>query len=544
MDQRVLCGPGEATSASGRDHMARPKRPLRLVFAGLAAACALAFAAPAPATAEQVLRIGAFGSDAGRIDPHYGNTGADLYLISLMFDGLVRFPPGTMDPTQIEPDLAESWETSEDGRTWTFHLRQGVQFHGGFGEFTADDAVFSLERSMDPDRSAYAGNYAAFESVTALDDYTVEIKLTDPVPDFLGLVVNHRAGMVVSRAAAEDVGEENYHTRPIGTGPFAFVEYVPNQYVTLEAFEEHHRGRPQIDSILYRYIGSENTRELAFRNNEIDLFYGRREQDWVERMSALPEADVEIFEPAQARLLNINRSMAPLDDIRVRQAIAHAIDRDEFRDLVGRDITRTMPTVVPIGFAGHAGDLEPLPFDPDKSRELLAEAGYPDGFTVPALISQIASLNVPMQLTQEQLRRVGIVMDLEEMEHVAYHAGIRRNESGIVLYGPAAFPSAEDILTPFFHSRSTVQTPEAQLNFSHCSIADEVIEAASRETDDDRRMELYREAQILIMEDVCAIPIFELMQVFVRRANLELGYELEGNLNLGPPILAETRFVD
>lgn len=498
------------------------------------------FSAAPPAYAQETLRIGAFGADANRLDPHLSGTGADVYLFSLIFNGLVRYKPGTIDTSSFEPDLAESWEASEDGRTWTFKLRQGVQFHGGYGELTADDVVFSLERAADQDRSSYASQLAAFESVTALDPYTVEIKLSTPVPLLLGLVANARQGLILSKKAAEELGDGNYEQRPIGTGPFEFVEYLPQQYVTLKAFPDHFHGAPQIDEITYRYISSDNTRELAFRNGEIDLFYGKREQDWVDRMRELPDAEVDIFEPSQSRLLHINRNVKPLDDIRVRQAIQHAINREEFIQLVGKDITRELYTTVPIGFAGHADDVRGPEYNPDRAKELLAEAGYPDGLTLNVKISTISSLNVPMLLIQEQLRRVGITVELDELDHTAWHAAIRRDESALVIYGAAAAPWADTILTPFFHSSAAIGAANAETNFSHCSVADEEIDAARIEPDEAKRNELYKQAQIKTLEDACAVPIFELMQVYLRRSNIDLGYELKGDINLGPPIVPET----
>jgi peptide/nickel transport system substrate-binding protein len=357
---------------------------------------------------------------------------------------------------------------------------------------------------------------------------------------FLGLVANARQGLIISKKAAEELGDGNYEQRPIGTGPFEFVEYLPQQYVTLLAFEDHFRGRPQIDEITYRYISSDNTRELAFRNGEIDLFYGRREQDWVERMRSVEDAEIDIFEPSQSRLLHINRTIAPLDNILVRQAIQHAINREEFIQLVGQDITRELYTTVPIGFAGHAEDVRAPEYDPERAKELLAEAGYPDGLTLNVKISTISSLNVPMLLIQDQLRRVGITVELDEMDHAAWHAAIRRDESALVIYGAAAAPWADTILTPFFHSSAAIGAPSAETNFSHCSVADEQIDAARVESDEGRRNELLRQAQINTLEDACAVPIFELMQVYARRSNIDLGYELEGDINLGPPILPET----
>lgn len=504
---------------------------------------ALATTVPAHAQ-QQVLRIGAFGGDANKLDPHSSSTGADVYLFSLIFNGLVRYKPGTMDTSAFEPDLAESWESSADGLTWTFKLRQGVQFHGGFGELTSEDVVYSLERAADADRSAHALQLADVDSVTALDPYTVEIKLKRPVPLFLGLVANARQGLIISKKAAEELGDANYATRPIGTGPFEFVEYKPQQFVSLKGFETHFNGAPEIDEITYRYISSDNTRELAFRNGEIDLFYGKREQDWVDRMRELPEAKVAIFEPSQSRILHINRNIKPLDDIRVRQAIQHAINPEEFIQLVGKDITRELYTTVPIGFAGHAEDVRAPEYNPDRAKELLAEAGFADGLTLNVKISTISSLNVPMLLIQEQLRRVGINVELDEIDHTAWHAAIRRDESALVIYGAAAAPWADTVLTPFFHSNAAIGAPNAETNFSHCSVADADIDAARIEPDEAKRNELYKQAQIKTLEDACGMPIFELMQVYVLRSNIELGYELKGDINLGPPILPETKIVN
>lgn len=512
-------------------------------FGKLVAAAALSagLSVAMPAAAQQELKVGAFGTDATRLDPHVSTTGADVYLFTFIYNGLVRFRPGSMDPATLEPDLAERWETSPDGLTWTFFLRKGVQFHGGYGELTSEDIVYSLSRAADPKASGSSASFAAFKSVEAVDAYTVRITLKEAVPLMLGIVSNYRGGMMISKKAALELGE-NFHTKPIGTGPFQFVEYKPKQFVQLTAFPQHFRGKPQVEKVIYRYIDSDNSRELAFRNKEIDLFYGRREQDWVERMKKDPEIAIDIFEPAQSRLLHINRTKKPFDDARVRRAVQYAIDREEFLELVGRDITRPLFAPVPIGFAGQHKELKKYTYDPAKAKALLAEAGFPNGFSVKTQISKISSLNVPMTLIQEQLRRVGINVELEVLDHSAWHASIRRNESPLVIYGAAQFPIADDFLTPIFHSNARMGGPNAALNFSHCAVADAEIDAARGEVDAAKRDALYRTAQEKIMDDGCAVPIFELMQVYGRRKNFDLGYKLTGDLNLGPPITPEARF--
>ncbi len=498
---------------------------------------------PTAANAQEILNVGAFGADANQLNPFLSGGGQDQALFGYIFNGLTRFPPGSMDPDDIELDLAQSYEASEDGLTWTFVLRDGVQFHHGYGELAAADVVYSLNRARNPETSGFAANLDAIETVEALDDKTVRITLAAPVPTLLGKLADPSGGLIVSQKAAEELGDD-IKAFMVGTGPFQFDSYTPKQQTELSAHSDYFRGAPKIERIVYRYIPDETARELAFASGEIDLFYGRREQDWVDRMREQypDEIEILIFAPSQSRVLHMNMAKPPLDDVRVRQAIQHAINRDEFQQLVGEDITQQLISPVPSGFLGQTTDVPTYDYDPEKSRELLAEAGYPDGLTIEVLTSKIASLRTPYELVMEQLRQVGIDADTEFVDHAAWHAQIRQDESGLIIYGGAPFPDADSFLTPFFLGSSAIGEPGAQTNFSHCTVADEEINAARSELDPDKRNELWATAQQKIMEEACAVPIFELLQVWGKRANLDLGYELEGSLNLGPPITENTEF--
>ena len=204
----------------------------------LFAAATLALLAAAPALAQapagKVLTIGMAAADISQLDPFRATSTQDKPVVSWIFNGLVRFKPGSTSLETLEPDLAESWTRSEDGRTWTFALRKGVKFHGGYGEMTADDVVFSLKRAADPKTSSFATDYAAFDTIEALDPQTVKITLKHPVPSLLGLVANYHGGNVLSRKAVEALGND-FRLKPIGTGPFAFAEYKPNESVRLTA---------------------------------------------------------------------------------------------------------------------------------------------------------------------------------------------------------------------------------------------------------------------------------------------------------------------
>ncbi len=508
---------------------------------GIVSVFIMLFFVSSPAQAETVLKVGIGMTDAGQLDPHISSKTQDKCVFGWMFNGLVRLKPGSMDLNALEPDLAERWETSADGLVWTFHLRKGAKFHGDYGELTAEDVVYSLQRAKNPKTSGFSSDYTNFTSIEAVDSYTVRITLDKSVPSLLALVSNYHGGNIVSKKAAEAMGED-FKTHPIGTGPFAFVEYKAKQNVTLVAHKDYFRGTPKIDKIIYRYIPSAASRELAFTKGELDLTYGVRQKQWVDRMRKKEGIIVDVFQPGELRTLHMNMSKKPFDDIRVRKAVAHAISRDDVAAFLGKDVTQLNYTVVPNGYLGHSNNVVRYEYNPDKAKALLKEAGYPDGFKTTAIISKRPPLLAPMQIVQEQLRLVGITLELDVVEHATFHQQIRKDLSPLVLYGAARFPIADTYLTQFYHSRSIVATSTAVTNFSHNNVADAEIDAARSEADPQKRKELWQQAQQKIMDTCVAYPFLELLQVWVRKGNLDYGYDLQAALTLGPIINETTHF--
>lgn len=511
-----------------------------LVRAALLAS-ALAAAAPALAEPKTALSVGIAAQDVGQLDPHFAVSTIDRIIAAWSFNALVRFPPGSNDPAKLEPDLAESWETSADGRTWTFHLRHGVQWQAGFGEVTADDVVFSLKKAGDAKTSAFASELRPLQTIEATDPYTVRLVLSQNVPNLLGIVTNYSQGFIVSKKAVEQRGED-FKRNPVGSGPFAFASVTPNQSLELKAHEGYFRGAPKIKTISYRFIPSDASRDLAFQNGELDLNYGRADQAWVNRTKALPHTIVDIFEPAEEAQLHLNTTTKPFDDIRVRQAVAYAVNRPELVRWRGQDVSREAQSVVPRGYLGFTADNGLVGNDIAKARALLKEAGYPDGITIKMIQSQLPEMLTAAQVFQAQLKKAGINLDLQVVEHATFHQQIRQDLSPIVYYSAARFPIADVTLTQFFHSRSIVKTPTAVTNFSHCDVADQEIDAARVETDRSKQLALWAAAQKKIIAQVCAVPLFETLLVFAHHDDLDFGYKMEGSLSLGPQITEATHF--
>ncbi len=489
----------------------------------------------------KTLVIGMGSADAGKLDPHIASTTPDKGLLQYIFNGLVRLKPGQISPETIEPDLAESWNSNADGTEWLFHVRHGAQCHWGYGEFTADDAAFSIKRAADKATSSYSNDFSSVADAEALDKYTLKITLKRPVAGFLGYVANINGGNMVCKKAAEEMGE-GFAKKPIGTGPFMFAEYQPQQFVRLVANKQYFRGAPKLEEIMYRYIPSDSSRDLAFQSGELDMIYGKQDQSWVDRTKQLDGVKVVAMEPGELSTLFLNITQKPLDDIRVRQAIAYAIDRKAIVAFKGAGSAREAVSIVPSGYLGTDEHAPLFPYDPVKSKALLAEAGYPDGVTIKTIHTTLTGMETFIEAVQAQLKKVGINLDIQLVEHATYHSQIRKDLSPVVHYQAARFPIADVYLTQFYDSASIVGTPTAVTNFSHCNVADDDIRAARAETDPVKQKALWKAAQTKAIQAVCGVPVYEQLQLWAWKDSLDLGYELKGSLNLAPPVTENTHF--
>ena len=192
-------------------------------------------------------------------------------------------------------------------------------------------------------------------TLEAVDPLTVRITLRENVPNLLGIVTNYSGGYIVSRRAATERGD-GFARAPIGTGPFALERVTPNASAEFVAHPQYFRGAPRIQRISYRFIPSDASRDLAFQNRELDINYGRADQTWLTRTRALPGVTVEVFEPGELTILNLDITRPPFNDLRIRQAVAHAINRPEMVRFRGADVSREAQSLVPRGYLGFTAD--------------------------------------------------------------------------------------------------------------------------------------------------------------------------------------------
>lgn len=497
--------------------------------------------------AKQVLTVAYNAGDAQALDPHRAASTSDRSTLDMIFNGLVRYPLGNQ--VGIEPDIAESWKVSDDKKTWTFKLRKGVFFHPFPGnpegyELTSDDVVFSLKRAASADTSSYAGEYRGMD-FKAVDPATVQISLEKPISEtlFLAKVANYAGGFIVSRKAIETQGNDWFKTHPIGTGPFKFDSYDPQQKTVLSRNEKYFRGKPILEKVVVRYIPSISSREMGLRTGELDMIEGLNEDKWVEKIAAFPNVKVKAYGPCEVQTLFFNVTKKPFDDVRVRQAFSYAVNREEVVAFMGKGMAVPIysaalappaPGALTMEEAKKAGVV--YENNIEKAKQLLAEAGHPNGIQFEVIISELdTSYRKPMIALQAQVKKAGIDMQLKVVDHASFHTLIRKDASPIVYYA-AWRPNVDVFLTRFYHSDMAVVTGKSpDTNFSHYGTVkdgklgniDALIEQARWELNADKQAEIWKQAQIQVLKDAAVLPVIRLLYVFPMKSYVDLGCPLE-----------------
>ncbi|MFQ5961064.1 MAG: ABC transporter substrate-binding protein [Candidatus Methylomirabilales bacterium] len=492
---------------------------IRLGVAVVAVFVATAMLQPAPVSAakKMVLKVG--WQDPDTLDPHKSVLGHTQAIVRFIYRGLTRFAikDGKVTTAEVQPDLAESWTVSEDGTVWTFKLRKGVQFHKGFGEFTAEDVKFSFQRQLERG-TRFAKNLKVIKAITIIDPHTMRISLKGYDPVFPLRMAGYQQGYIISKKAAEKYGDE-FGWNPVGTGPFYFHKHVPREKVVLRAHKEYYGGRPQIDEVHWFDVPEDATKLIGLEKGTFDLIRPQlMSRDVVAQIEKIG-AVFEKFGPGGQYRFYVNHTKPPFDNIKVRQAFMHAINRPAIKEtLYPAALGKLASSPLPPGYFGHIPLLMPE-YNPILARKLLAEAGYPNGFTVKNyFITKSYAYPKIMVLVQEQLKKVGIKVELQMVEHATYHQNIRKNLNPFVLYGGTRLTDGDVMLGLFFHSSEAPDpaTGNKGTNFAHYKGIDDLLDRGRQERDQAKRAKLYHEAQRRIMRDAVSLPLVDLPNPMVR----------------------------
>ncbi len=457
-----------------------------------------------PADVRTELNIRLQYSEAKQFDPSVISRASEYYVTKNLYDGLVRFTPGGFE---IEPDLATSWDISADGKEYTFHLRQGVQFHKGYGEMTADDVVATFERLKNPKCELSFLFGSVIDKVEVVDSYTVKLTLLTPYAPLLTLL-SYRNAVIVSKKAVEEKGDKEFGKSPIGTGPFEFQEMTEDKRVIVTAFADYWEGAQQVTKITFCPIVDEGVAALALEKGELDVMWTRGDATIAQLLENNPEIMVKKGMTVTTRFVGLNPSYGPLAKAKVRWALARAVDRQAVTDATAGFETPAKSIFNPLFFGYTETGIPDFSFNLDAAKALLAEAGYPNGFDLTLLCSSRSPDPIVAQVIQENWKALGVNVTLNSMEQGAYSEAKDTGDFQAVLMGVGRPPDPDLLLMEAFHSSSIGQ---GRANNGFYTGADAEIEAAAREMDPAKRAELYVALATKILTDMPQVPITNTM---------------------------------
>lgn len=498
-----------------------------------------AFSGHALAQGSDTIKIAFAARGLRTIDPHKSIQGVDNWAIIAIYDKLVDLPrwnfPASLD--ELVPRLATSWTSSADAKTWSFELRQGVQFHKGYGEMTSEDVKFTFDRATDAPRvGGVRAKFTNIGSVTTDGPYKVTFNLERPDPLFPLGVLSDYDGAIMSKKAIEEKGEEPIGTDPIGTGVYMLesVATDPGQGITLAANPDYWDTKAATPKLQCLYIADTTARTLAILSGDVHMIEGVRAPGWGDSIKQRDASLIfDVVSPGSFFTIQFNLTVKPFDDVRVRQALFYGIDRDEITTAIAPISKRTYglnPPSFPGGFTKETIPPEvAYNYDPEKAKALLAEAGFPDGFSFKNDTSQREDFSAIMLMIQDQLRRINVNMDLNIKDHTAFHADQNIGTNTLSQQSSAMPPVPTQVIVTYLPAEAEVKADgKGGANMSHYGVAvpgiDDLLNQALEEPDLQKRIAIVQQIEIKALTDAVILPVSNNGFLIVRSPKVDLGF--------------------
>lgn len=461
-----------------------------------------------------------FGPDPITLDPACASDAGSAEYIVEIFSGLVSFD---LDLNVI-PDVARDWDVSDDGLVYTFHLRSNVLFHDSSRPVTADDFKFSMERSLNPDTQSTVGEvylddivgakeFAAGDAdevtgIRVIDPQTLELTITEPSAVFLEKLTYPTAYVVDEREVGDSTCfEGNWTLTPNGTGPFKMEEWDLARKIVLAANSRFYlEPAPALARVTYILSGGSSF--VMYENDEVDITgIGENNIERVRDPNGDLNADLHEGPSLDVFYIGFNAREAPFDDVNLRNALSLAIDREFLAGEILVDLVSPAKGILPPGMDGYNDALPDIPFDPDTARDLLDKAGGPevlDGATI-LTSGQGATPSVVLQAVIAMWEQeLGVTVTIEQEDFGLFLRDIDKGSFGMFSLGWIAdYPDPQNFLDIKLHSGSA----NNEAGYSNPEV-DALLDEADRETDEAARLELYQQAEELIVEDMPWAPLY------------------------------------
>ena len=440
--------------------------------------------------------IWAQGADVTSMDPHQGKETAAVEVTDQIFDTLFVV---NLETNELEGQICESWEQTDE-TTYVFKIRQGIKFHDGT-ELTAEDVKFSLDRAANSAAVSYVADF--MDVVTVVDDYTVEMTTDFPyAPALRNLSVPFTA--IVPKHIVE-TDEENWVLNPVGSGPYKFVEWNQGDSVKLTAFDDYYAGKAATQNLVMKVIPEAAQRTIALETGEIDIAYDILVND-LEKVAANEDLVLYDAPSLTCYYISMNMNKAPFDNQLVRQAINYAIDRELIVETIACGSGQAADAIIAPAVFGYSdpGDYE---YNPEKARELLAEAGYENGFETSIWVNDNQTRIEVCQVIQAMLMDVGITCGVEVMEFGTFIQQTSAGEHDMGYFGWVTSTTDADY-TYYSLEHSSQQGAPGNRTFVNDETVDALVEQGRSVTDEAERLAAYEELSAYLFELCNNAPVY------------------------------------
>ncbi len=489
-------------------------KSLKFYFA-LLLAISLVIAATMPALAAepQVLTYVQSG-EPKTLDPAVSVDDPAGIIIRNVYGRLVDLTPDGVD---TRPDLAESWEVSDDGLTYTFYLREGVTFHDGT-PFTAEAVKSSFERTMviGEGYSWMLTDRVAEDGIQVVDDHTVEIKLKQPYGAFLKVLSQQQVGAIVNPAMVEaNATDEDPYAKDYvfehmsGTGPFVFKEWVHNQYVVIEKNPDYWGEEAKLDQIIFRVIEEPATKSFMLQKGDVDIVH-KLPTDMTAELREVPDITIISAPMLEETYFVFQHELEPFNDVRVRQALVYAVDYDGIlTKIVGDQGTRMRGLLLP-GMLGYDDNQFTYIRDVERAKALLAEAGYADGFTTQLYYPEWGNIPDIAVVLQQNFADIGVTLELMEVGFGPFIDMASEGEAPMFPWeGTPAYNDPDALLMAKAHSSSIPKGAGGNIAHYRNAVVDQLLEQGAAETDEAVRESIYQQIQTILVNEVYGIFLFQ-----------------------------------
>ena len=472
----------------------------------LLSGCTSKSASETKQNSEPKVLIFAQGADPRGLDPAYVDDGESSKVMVNIYEGLLKYKEGS---TEVEPSLAESYSISDDKKVYTFKLRKGVKFQDGT-PFNADAVKYSIDRQLPPkatDDMPYASfTFGPVSKVEKVDDYTIKIYLKEPYTPFLANLAMSLAAPIVSPTAAQK-SDGKLMENPVGTGPFKFVKWDKGQSIVLEKNQDYWGDKPKLDKVVFQFIKENSVRASKLMTGEVDAIDGVDPNDVAQIKS---KGDTIFSEPGMnINYMGFNCSRAPFNDPQLREAIAHAINRDELVKYLYQGYAETAKSCMPTFIPGYNSNVEQYKYDPELAKKMLKDLGKEN------LKIKIITYSVPRpynavgqklaESIQAYLLKIGIQASIDAYSWTDYKPKVLQGEGDIFLFGWIGDNGDPDNFLSLFDS-SQIKGGLNEAKYTNLSV-DKLLAQARQTPNGTERNDMYKKIQETIAKDSPWLPI-------------------------------------